>query len=96
MSEKNILSKKELIALIARKADISKKDTETVMETFWELVKDSLKNGIPVRYIPYGSFEARLRTGRAGINPVTHEKIQIPSKKIPSFRAGKALKEVLE
>jgi DNA-binding protein HU-beta len=87
------MNKAELIAVIAQKTDLTKKDTEKCLMTFVETVAETLKNGDKVSLVGFGTFEAKTRAAREGINPRTKEKIQIPATKTPTFRAGKTLKE---
>lgn len=90
------MNKAELIAAMAEKAQMSKKDTEKVLTAFVDTVTESLKAGERVSLVGFGTFEARQRAARVGINPRTKEKMDILATKTPSFKAGKAFKEVLK
>ena len=82
------MNKTELIAAVAEKAELSKKDAEAA-------ITDSLKNGEKVQLVGFGSFEVKARAERVGRNPLTKETIQIPASKTPVFKAGKALKDAV-
>lgn len=87
------MNKTELIAAIAEKTELSKKDTEKAIKAFVEVVTDELKQGEKVQLVGFGTFEVAERAARDGINPKTKETIKIPASKAPKFKAGKALKE---
>jgi len=89
------LNKTELIAQVAIKAGITKKDAEQVINSFIGTVQEALVNGDKVQLIGFGTFEARERQARKGRNPQTGDVIDIPATRIPAFKAGKALKDVL-
>lgn len=89
------MNKTELIAAIAEKAELSKKDAEKALNAFTATVTDSLVKGEAVTLVGFGSFEVKERAARNGLNPQTKETIKIPAKKIPAFKAGKALKEAV-
>lgn len=90
-----VITKRELIDMISRKTTLSKKDGERVLNTILETIKDSLKKGEKVQLIPFGSFEVRHRKAREGRNPRTGQKLYLKATKVPAFRPGKALKEVV-
>ena len=90
------MNKTELIAAIAEKAELSKKDAEKALNAFTAAVTDSLKKGEAVTLVGFGSFEVKKRAARNGLNPQTKETIKIPAKKIPAFKAGKALKDSVD
>jgi DNA-binding protein HU-beta len=91
------MNKAELADKIAVKLNMSKKDIEDVLETFEEVVYDTLKSGGEVTLTGFGTFSARKRTARAGVNPQKPtERIQIPEVIVPKFKAGKALKDALK
>jgi DNA-binding protein HU-beta len=75
---------------------MTKKDVEKVVNAFFETVEGALKAGDKVQLIGFGTFEVRDRQARKGRNPQTGEEINIPATKVPAFKAGKALKDVLE
>ncbi len=89
------MNKTELVAAIAEKADIAKKDAEKVLAAFVDSVSAELKAGGKVQLVGFGTFEVHNRTARTGINPQTGAKIQIPASKNPVFKAGKALKDAI-
>ncbi|MCL5772988.1 MAG: HU family DNA-binding protein [Firmicutes bacterium] len=90
------MGKGELIELVSSKTKLSKKDSEKALNAVLDTIKDSLKKGNAVRLIPFGSFEVRERKARTGRNPQTGAKIHIRARKVPAFRAGKGLKEVVK
>ena len=89
------MNKAELVAAIAAKTGESKKATETAVNAFTEVVAEALKGGDKVQLVGFGSFEVRKRAARKGRNPQTKEEIKIPASKAPVFKAGKALKELV-
>ena len=90
------MNKTELIAIIAEKAAISKKDAEKALAAFVDTVADSLKKGDKIQLVGFGTFETRARAARTGINPQTGKKIEIAASKNPVFKAGKALKDAIK
>ena len=89
------MNKAELVAAIAAKTGESKKSTEATVNAFVEVVSESLKGGDKVQLVGFGSFEVRKRAARKGRNPQTKEEIKIPASKAPVFKAGKALKDLV-
>ena len=89
------MNKQELIATIAEKSAMSKKDTEKVVNLMLGSIVDALKAGDKVALVGFGTFEAKARPARKGHNPMTGAEISIPASKADSFKAGKALKESL-
>ena len=89
------MNKAELVAAIATKTGESKKATETAVNSFTEVVAEALKGGDKVQLVGFGSFEVRKRAARKGRNPQTKEEIKIPASKAPVFKAGKALKDLV-
>jgi DNA-binding protein HU-beta len=87
------MNKSELIAAVAEKAGIAKKDAEKAVNAFTEVVADTLKDGGKIQLVGFGTFEVTERAAREGRNPSTNETIQIPASKAPKFKAGKALKD---
>jgi DNA-binding protein HU-beta len=75
---------------------MTKKDIEKVLAAYDDVVIETLKGGDKVQLVGFGTFEAKTRAGREGINPRTGEKIQIQSSVIPTFKAGKAFKEAFK
>ena len=90
------MTKTELIAVVAEKAELSKKDAEKAVNAMVEAISDSLKNGEKVQLVGFGTFEVRDRAAREGVNPATGKTIQIPATKVPAFKAGKALKDLVK
>ena len=89
------MNKSELIAAIAAKTGATKKDAEATLNAFVDVVTESLVKGDKVQLVGFGSFEVRKRAARKGRNPQTKEEIKIPATKAPVFKAGKALKELV-
>ena len=89
------MNKAELITAVAEKAELSKKDTEAVVNATVEVITKALKKGDKVQLVGFGSFETRKRAARIGRNPKTKEEIQIPATKVPAFKPGKALKDIV-
>mgnify|MGYP000860775523 FL=1 len=87
------MKKAELVAAIAEKTELSKKDAEKAVKAFTEVVEEELKKGGKIQLVGFGTFEVAERAARTGINPSTKETIQIPASKAPKFKAGKALKD---
>ena len=89
------MNKAELIAAVAEKTGLSKKDTEAVVSASLEVITESLAQGEKVQLVGFGSFETKARAARIGRNPRTKEEIKIPASKLPVFKAGKALKDAV-
>ena len=89
------MNKAELIAAIAAKTGDTKKAAEASVNAFVEVVTNALKEGDKVQLVGFGSFEVRRRAARKGRNPQTKEEIKIPASKAPVFKAGKALKDLV-
>lgn len=89
------LNKTELITSVAEKANLTKKDTEKVVNALFESIEEALANGEKIQIIGFGTFEVRERAEREGRNPQTNETIKIPASKVPAFKAGKVLKEAV-
>lgn len=89
------MNKSELVAAIAEKAGVSKKDTEAMLKAFIETVEGTVKKGDKVQLIGFGTFEAKTRAARTGKNPRTGETIKIAAAKVPAFKAGAAFKDLL-
>ncbi|MCX7614314.1 MAG: HU family DNA-binding protein [Clostridiales bacterium] len=87
------MNKTELIAQIAEKSGLSKKDSEKALNATFDAITGALKDGDKVQLIGFGSFEVKSRAARIGRNPKTKETMQIPASKSPVFKAGKALKD---
>lgn len=89
------MNKTELIAAIAAKTGETKKDAEATLNAFVNVVLETLAKGDKVQLVGFGSFEVRKRAARKGRNPQTKEEIKIPASKAPVFKAGKALKDLV-
>lgn len=90
------MNKSELIAAMAEKAGISKKDAEKALAALVDSVSCELKAGKKVQLVGFGTFEVRARSARKGINPQTGKEITIAASKAPVFKAGKAFKESIQ
>ena len=89
------MNKTELVAAMAKNADLPKKDVEAVLKAFIEETGKALKKGDSVQLIGFGTFEVQKRAARTGKNPATGEQIKIKACKAPKFKAGKALKDAV-
>ena len=89
------MNKSDLIAAIAAKTGATKKSAEARLNAMTEAVTEALVKGDKVQLVGFGSFEVRKRAARKGRNPQTKEEIKIPASKAPVFKAGKALKELV-
>ena len=89
------MNKTELIAAIAEQAELSKKDTQKALKALVDIVGEELKKGEKVQLVGFGTFEVSERPERAGRNPQTGEVMQIAASKTPKFKAGKALKDLV-
>ena len=87
------MNKTELIAAIAAKAELSKKDAEKALNAAIDSITAALVEGDKVQLVGFGSFETKTREARTGRNPRTGEDIQIAASRTPAFKAGKALKD---
>ena len=89
------MNKSELIAAMAEKSGLSKKDSEKALGAFMDTVVDALKDGDKVALVGFGTFDVRERGDRSALNPRTKEPIEIAASKAPAFKAGKAFKDEL-
>ena len=89
------MNKTELIAAVAEQAGISKKDAEKALKAFTDVVAEELKNDGKVQLVGFGTFEVSARAAREGRNPQSGETMMIAASKAPRFKAGKALKDML-
>lgn len=89
------MNKTELIAAVAEKAEISKKDSEKALKAFVDVVTEELKNDGKVQLVGFGTFEVSQRAAREGRNPQTGKTMKIDACKAPKFKAGKALKDAV-
>ncbi|MBQ5608307.1 MAG: HU family DNA-binding protein [Oscillospiraceae bacterium] len=87
------MNKAELIATIAEKTGMTKKDAERVVSATFEAITDTLQKGDKVQVSGFGSFEVKTREARIGRNPRTKEEVQIPATRLPAFKASKTLKD---
>ena len=90
------MNKAELIAEVAVKTGLSKKDSEKAVNAALDTVTASLKSGEKVSLVGFGTFDVKEREARMGRNPKTKEEIPIPASRVPQFKAGKALKEAVD
>lgn len=90
------MNKSELVAAIAAKANLSKKDAEAALNALTDAVADVLKKGDKITLVGFGTFEVRERAAREGRNPQTGATIKIAASKVPAFKAGKALKDAVK
>ena len=89
------MNKTELVAAMAKETNLSKKDIETVLKSFTDVVASELKNGGKIQLVGFGTFEVSERAAREGRNPRTGETMEIAASKAPKFKAGKALKDMV-
>ena len=89
------MNKTELIAAVAEKAEISKKDAEKAVKAFTDVVSEELVNGGKIQLVGFGTFEVSERPAREGRNPRTGETVTIAATKTPKFKVGKALKDMV-
>ena len=89
------MNKSDLVAAMAAKTGDTKKSAEETLNAFVDVVTDALVKGEKVQLVGFGSFEVRKRAARKGRNPQTKEEIKIPASKAPVFKAGKALKDLV-
>jgi len=89
------MTKTDLVASVAQKAEMTKKDADAAVTAIIDSITETLQKGEKIQLVGFGSFEVRERAERDGVNPQTKEKIKIPASKIPAFKAGKALKDAI-
>ncbi len=89
------MKKTELIAIVAEKANISKKDAEKAVSATFDAIVDAVAAGDKIQLVGFGTFERRERNARTGCNPRTNETIEIPASKVPAFKAGKSFKDAV-
>ncbi len=89
------MNKSELIAAVASKAEIAKKDADAAVNATIDAITEALKNGDKIQLVGFGTFEVRERGARTGRDPRTNKEIAIPASKAPAFKAGKALKDIV-
>ena len=89
------MTKAELITAIAEKGGYTKKDAEKALSSVVDVISDALVNGDKITLVGFGTFETRQRAAKVGKNPQTGKEIKIAAKKVPAFKAGKALKDAV-
>ena len=89
------MKKTELIAAVAEKANITKKDAEAAVAAVFDTIVDAVAAGDKIQLVGFGTFERRERNARTGVDPRTNAKIEIPASKVPAFKAGKAFKDAV-
>ena len=89
------MNKTELVAAMAEQTNLSKKDAEAALKAFIDVVSEELKKGEKVQLVGFGTFEVYERAAREGRNPQTGETMEIKASKTPKFKAGKALKDMM-
>ena len=89
------MNKTELVAAMADQAGLSKKDAEKALKAFTDVVSEELVNGGKIQLVGFGTFEVSERAAREGRNPQTGETMKIEASKAPKFKAGKALKDMV-
>lgn len=90
-----VMTKAELVDEVARTVQLTKKQAETIVNIVFDSIVDSLRAGEKIELRGFGSFRLRSRKSRTGRNPKTGQKVDVPSKKIPYFKPGKELKELI-
>ena len=88
-------TKQDLVESIAKKAELSKKDAGAALDAAISGIQSALKKGDSVTLIGFGTFEVRKRSARTGRNPQTGDKLKIKARKVPAFKAGKALRDAV-
>lgn len=89
------MNKTELVAAMAEKSELSKKDSEKALKALIDVVTEELQKGEKIQLVGFGTFEVAERAAREGRNPITGEAMQIKASKAPKFKAGKALKDAV-
>lgn len=90
------MNKAQLVERMAKSAKTSKAVAKDVLESFITAVGGALKTGKPVVLTGFGTFTVMKRKARTGVNPATGKKMQIPAKRVPKFKPGKALKDLVD
>ena len=90
------MNKTELVAAVAEKTGLSKKDAEKAVKAVFDTVEETLKNGDKVQLIGFGTFEVRERAEKVARNPRTGDAVKVPASKVPAFKAGAALKSAIK
>ena len=89
------MNKTELVAAVAEKSGLTKKDAEKAVSSVIDVIVESVANGEKVQLVGFGTFEQRQRNARTGCDPRTKQQIEIPASKVPAFKAGNAFKEAV-
>ena len=89
------MNKTELIAKVAEKSELSKKDAEKAVSAILDTIVSAVAEGDKIQLVGFGTFEQRQRNERTGVDPRTNTKITIPASKVPAFKAGRALKDAV-
>jgi DNA-binding protein HU-beta len=90
------MNKSELVARVAERTDLTKKDAQKAVDAVLNSITEALRSGEKVQLLGFGNFQIRKRSARLGRNPQTGEKIEIAASKIPAFKPGKTLKEIVK
>jgi integration host factor subunit beta len=93
MSKQPTLTKADLIEEVLRVTELPRKESESIVETIFDSIIESLQKGDKIEIRGFGSFRTRQRRGRTGRNPKTGEKVDVPAKRIPFFKPSKELKD---
>ena len=89
------MNKAELISAVAEKTGLSKKDSEKAINATFDTITLAMEAGEKVQLVGFGAFDIKERASRIGRNPKTKEEIEIPASRVPTFKAGKALKDAV-
>lgn len=89
------MNKNELVASVAERAGVTKRDSEKVVNALIDAIQDALALGDKVSLVGFGTFEVRARGSRTGRNPQTGQSITIPASRVPGFKAGKQLRDAI-
>lgn len=89
------MTKAELISKVADSAELSKKDAEKAVSAVFDSITGALKSGDKVQLVGFGTFSVKDRPARTAINPATKEKINVAATRVPAFKAGKGLKDII-
>ncbi len=90
------MNKTDLVAAVAAKAELSKKDADAAVTAVLDSIKGALADGDKVTLVGFGTFSVKERSARTGINPLTKAPMSIPATKVPAFKAGSALKDAVK
>ena len=90
------MNKSDLISVVAEKNELTKKDAEKIVTQIFDTIVGAVAAGEKVQLVGIGTFEQKIRKERTGVDPRTHQSITIPEAKVPSFKAGKAFKDIVD